>query len=382
MSAERVKEMAFLEHVRGCMLKPSYSIPPLPPSMELETKPVLRAAAEAHRHLAEVKGLAAAIPNPGILIDTLSLQEAKASSEIENIVTTQDELFQADLFPEGPRSAAAKEVALYRDSLKLGFEAMNRSSGLITNNTLIAMFQTLKRTTGEFRATPGTALKNDRTGDVVYVPPQDGREIIAHMTALERFINDDSLSDLDPLVKMAVIHHQFESIHPFPDGNGRLGRILNVLYLTRAGLLDIPILYLSRAITGSKGEYYRLLQAVREDGAWEDWVLYMLRAVASTSRTTLELIDGVRGQMADYKHRIRGDLPKLYSQDLLNNLFRHPYTRIEFLQNDLGITRQTAARYLDQLAEAGFLQKHQAGRNNYYINTGLVALFMRVSAEV
>lgn len=152
-----------------------------------------------------------------------------------------------------------------------------------------------------------------------------------------------------------------------------------MLYLTRVGLLDIPVLYLSRAITGSKGEYHRLLQAVRDDGAWEAWVLYMLRAVASTSRTTLELIDGVRGQMADYKHRIRRDMPKLYSQDLLNNLFRHPYTRIEFLQNDLDITRQTAARYLDQLADAGFVKKHQAGRNNYYINTSLIALFMRVS---
>jgi Fic family protein len=379
MSAGHVKEMAFFEHVRRHVLKPSYRIPPLPPPTELETKPVLRAAAEAHRYLAEVKGLAAAIPNQGILIDTLSLQEAKASSEIENIVTTQDELFQADLLPEAMRSPAAKEVALYRDALKLGFESMRTSGGLITNNTLIAMFQTLKRTTGEFRATPGTALRNDRTGEIVFVPPQDGREIIAHMTALERFINDDAMSDLDPLVKMAVIHHQFESIHPFPDGNGRLGRILNVLYLTRVGLLDIPVLYLSRAITGSKGEYYRRLQAVRDEGAWEDWVLYMLRAVASTSRTTLELIEGVRAQMADYKHRIRRDLPKLYSQDLLNNLFRHPYTRIDFVQTELGVTRQTAARYLDQLAEAGFVQKHQAGRNNYYINTGLVALFMRVS---
>jgi Fic family protein len=364
------------------MLKPSYSIPPLPPVAELETRVVLRAAAEAHRYLAEVKGRAAAIPNQGILIDTLSLQEAKASSEIENIVTTQDELFQADLIPDRPQSAAAKEVALYRDALKLGFRALQASQGLITNNTIISMFQKLKRTTGGFRNTPGTALKNDRTGDVVYVPPQDARDIVEKMNALERFINDDTLSDLDPLIKMALIHHQFESIHPFPDGNGRLGRILNVLYLTRVGLLDIPILYLSRAITGSKGDYYRLLQAVRDDGAWEDWVLYMLNAVASTSRATLELIEGVRVQMADYKKRIRSELPSLYSQDLLNNLFRHPYTRIEFLQSDLGVTRQTAGRYLDQLAEAGFVRKHQAGRNRYYINTELVALFLRVSEGV
>ena len=361
------------------MLKPTYALPRLPPPVEFETRAILRAAADAHRRLAEVKGRAAAIPNQGILIDTLTLQEAKASSEIENIVTTQDELFQADLFPMDPRSPAAKEVALYRDALKLGFEALSASGGLITNNTLVAMFQTLKRTGGGFRAAPGTALMNDRTGETVYVPPQDAGAIIREMTALERFVNDDGLCDLDPLIKMAIIHHQFESIHPFPDGNGRIGRILNVLYLTRSRLLDIPVLYLSGAITRSKGDYYRKLQDVRDTGAWEAWVLYMLGAVSSTPIATLDLIEGVRGLMADYKHRIRADLPRLYSQDLLNNLFRHPYTRIEFVQTDLGVTRQTAARYLDQLAQAGFLEKHQAGRNNYYVNTPLVGLFVRVA---
>lgn len=361
------------------MLSPTYVLPKLPPPVELETRAVLKAAADAHRRLAEVKGRAAAIPNQGILIDTLTLQEAKASSEVENIVTTQDELFQADLFPLAPGSPAAKEVALYREALKLGFEALTSSGGLISNNTLIAMFQTLKRTQGGFRATPGTALKNERTGEVVYVPPQEPAQIVAAMTALERFINDDTLSDLDPLIKMAVVHHQFESIHPFPDGNGRIGRILNVLYLTRLGLLDIPVLYLSGAITRSKSRYYALLQAVREDGAWEAWVIYVLEAVSTTALATLELIEGVRTIMADYKHRIRRDLPRLYSQDLLNNLFRHPYTRIEFVQTDLGVTRQTAARYLDRLAQAGFVAKHQSGRNNYYVNTPLVALFARVS---
>jgi Fic family protein len=350
--------------------------------MNLETVPVLKALAKANRALAELKGRAAIIPNQGILIDTLALQEAKASSEIENIVTTQDELFQADLQLDGPESPAAKEVARYRDALKLGFDRLCTSDGLITNRTLIEMFRLLKRNDGGFRVIPGTALKNDSTGEIVYVPPQESRMIEAAMSALERFINEDECSPLDPLIKMALIHHQFESIHPFPDGNGRIGRILNVLYLTRAGLLETPILYLSRQITRTKADYYRLLQAVRaEEGAWEDWVLYMLEAVAMTAHTTLALVEGMRKQMAGVKKRLRDELPGIYSQDLLNNLFRHPYTRIEFIVNDLTVSRQTAAKYLDGLAEKGFVAKHRSGRSNYYVNADLVRLFLEVSGE-
>lgn len=363
------------------MLKPSYTIPNLPPPVNLETVPVLKALAKANRALAELKGRAATIPNQGILIDTLTLQEAKASSEIENIVTTQDELFQADLKLEGPDSPAAKEVALYRDALKLGYHRLQTSGGLITNHTLIEMFQLLKRREGGFRVTPGTALKNDATGEVVYVPPQDAREIEAAMTALERFINEDEHSTLDPLINMALIHHQFESIHPFPDGNGRIGRILNVLYLTRTGLLEIPILYLSRHITRTKTDYYRLLQAVRTEGTWEVWILYMLEAVAETARTTLALVEGMRRQMVSVKKRLREETPGLYSQDLLNNLFRHPYTRIEFVVKDLHVSRQTAAKYLDLLAEKGFVVKHRQGRSNYYVNTDLVHLLLDASGE-
>lgn len=367
------------------MLKPAYTLPALPPPVDLETVPVLKALAAANRELAELKGRAATIPNQGILIDTLALQEAKASSEIENIVTTQDELFQADIFPGGPQSAAAKEVALYRDALKLGHERLRATGGLITNNTLIDLFRLLKARDEGFRATPGTMLRHDGTGEVVYVPPQDANEIVTLMTALERFINEDNACSLDPLIKMTLIHHQFESIHPFPDGNGRIGRILNVLYLTRTRLLEIPILYLSRHITRTKADYYRLLQAVRDtNGAhdsWQAWVLYMLEAVARTAATTLALVEGIRQQMASTKHRMRDRLPKLYSQDLLNNLFRHPYTRIEFVMADLGISRQTAAKHLDTLAAHGFVQKHQAGRNNYYINAGLVRLFLDLSGE-
>ncbi len=361
------------------MLKPAYVLPRLPPPVELETPAVLRAAAQAHRHLAELKGRARAIPNQGILIDTLALQEAKASSEVENIVTTQDELFRAGLSWADADSSAAKEVANYVVALKRGFEQLHATQGVISNNTLIDMFQVLKRTDERFRATPGTALRSERSGAVVYVPPQSLTEIEAQMTALEVFINDDTMSPLDPLVKMALIHHQFESVHPFSDGNGRIGRILNVLYLTRVGLLEIPVLYLSRYVTANKADYYRLLQAVRDDGDWEPWLLYMLAAVAITSRQTLELIDGMSRLMADYKQRLRDHPTIRYSQDLLNNLFRHPYTRIEFLQTDLDVTRQTASRRLDQLAEAGFVEKHQTGRNNYYVNRPLVDLLMRMS---
>lgn len=358
-------------------LQPSYNIPDLPSPSMIETAPVLKALARAHRYLAELKGKASTIPNQGILIDTLSLQEAKASSEIENIVTTQDELFQLNAFPENPSSPAAKEVARYRDALRHGFDEQRRLGGLLTNNMLIAMFQILKRTDGGFRETPGTALKNEGTGVLVYIPPQDANIIRAHMSALERFINaEDNEIDLDPLTRMAIIHHQFESIHPFPDGNGRIGRIITVLYLTRCGLLDIPILYLSRYITQNKATYYRLLQGVREDGEWEAWLLYMIKGVEETAIETLRLVESIRILMAAAKHRMRNEHPKIYSQDLLNNLFRHPYTRIEFVQNDLGVSRPTATKYLDELAANALLFKHRAGRNNYYINQPLVALFI------
>jgi len=293
--------------------------------VELETLPVMRALGSASRALAELKGRAATIPNPGILIDTLSLQEARASLEIENIVTPQDELYQADLFPQGPTSPAAKEVARYRDAMKLGFRMLRESGGLITNRMLISLFQLLMEREEGFRTTPGTALRNDQTGEIVCVPPQDGREVARHMAAL------------DPLLKMAIIHHQFESIHPFADGNGRIGRMLNVLYLVHAGLLDAPILYLSRHITRHKGDYYRLLQAVRTDGAWEEWLLFMLTAVERTSKTTLGLVERIGDQMRAMKHRMRDEVPKLYSQELLNNLFRPPTRALLLCRSTLAL---------------------------------------------
>ena len=356
------------------MPKPTYILPSLPPAANLETSSILRKLVIAHQYLAELKGRVPTIPNSDILIDTLSLQEAMASSEIENIVTTQDELFHADVFPEDSMSPAAKEVMHYRIALKQGYDALQKMQKIISNNTLIDIYRRLKERRDGFRSTPGTVLKNNK-GEIVYVPPQDAHEIVRYMEELERFINDGSKCSLDPLIKMAVIHHQFESIHPFSDGNGRVGRILNVLYLIKMGLLDTPILYLSRAIIQKKADYYHLLQAVREQGAWEDWVIYILEAVAETSKTTLQLTESIRNLMSDYKRLIRKDPSTRYSQDLLNNLFRHPYTRIDYMRRDLGVTRQTAVKYLDQLSAAGFVEKRRKGRNNYYINMPLVKLF-------
>lgn len=357
-------------------LKPTYEMPALPPAGITESPELLRALARAHRFLAELKGRAASIPNQGILIDTLTLQEAKASSEIENIVTTQDELFQANVFPEKIGSPAAKEVARYRDALRHGFGALIERQGILSNNTIIAMFQILKKSQGGFRNTPGTTLKNDQTGDLIYIPPQDANEILRYMNSLEKFINEDEETvAIDPLTRMAVVHHQFESIHPFPDGNGRIGRILNVLYLTRCGLLEIPILYLSRYITRNKAEYYRLLQWVRETGEWDEWLLYMVQGVEETAKDTLSLVSSIRDLMRETKEILRKNHSKIYSQDLLNNIFRHPYTRIEYVQSELNISRPTATKYLDQLAEGNVLVKYRDGRNNYYINEPLVQIF-------
>ena len=363
------------------MLVPTYQIPRLPPPVDFESVRILKALNRAGPAIAYLKGQAEKIPNQGILIDTLTLQEAKASSEIENLVTTQDELFQADAFPNERMSPETKEVALCRDALHLGYARLQETDGFMPNSSLINIYRLLKSTDGGFRVTPGTSLKNEQTGETIYVPPQDAREIIEHMSALERFVNEDSLCDLDPLIKMALIHHQFESIHPFSDGNGRIGRILNVLYLVRTRKLNIPILYLSRYITRNKEKYYRYLQGARDQGGWEDWVVFMLDAVAETSVTTSELVDGISGQMSSVKKRMRKELPKIYSQDLLNNLFRHPYTRIEFVQKDLRVSRQTAARYLDALVKHDFLEKRRAGKTSYFINVKLVQLFLDVSGE-
>ena len=360
------------------MTEKTYSIEQFPPRVDLQTVPVLQKLSQARAALGEMKGRATSLPNEAILLDTLSLQEALASSEIENIVTTQDEVFRVDLVAD-TGSVEAKEVARYRDAMRRGYEQW-RKNRFISENMLIDMFRLLKQRDEGYRRIP-VAVRNMQTGEDIYMPPPNGRAIEMYMRDLANFINDPAPEDMDPLVKMALIHHQFESIHPFSDGNGRVGRMLNVLYLTHAGLLDTPILYLSRAINRTKPDYYRLLQAVREQGAWEAWVIYILSAVHETASLTLRLISGIRDLMSEHKIRMRDELPKIYSQDLLNNLFRHPYTRIEYVANDLDIRRQTARKYLKQLTAHHFVNEIKSGRNNYYVNEQLVALFVNVSAE-
>lgn len=359
-----------------------YTIPQLPPHSNLETRAVLKALAIAHKNLAELKGRASSIPNQGILIDTLMLQEAAASSEIENIVTTQDELYQIDSLKGVYPSPEAKEVGMYGQALRLGYSQLIEKQGIISNNLIIALFQTLKGSTDEFRKHSGTALKNEKSGKIVYVPPQNYRDILMHMDALEKFVNNDNESDLDPLTHMALIHHQFESIHPFSDGNGRIGRILNVLYLCKIDLLEIPILYLSRYITQNKSEYYRLLQHTRDTLEWEPWLLYIIDAVSETAKETTQLVLGIKDLMSEYKSRIKTDHPKLYSHELVNNLFRHPYTRIEYVIDEVGVGRQTAGRYLDKLAETGLLEKVKVAQSNYYINAPLVRLLATNKLEI
>ncbi|HNI98570.1 MAG TPA: Fic family protein [Leptospiraceae bacterium] len=350
------------------------NIPELPLQEDVETKAVLKQASLAHRRLAELKGISKTIPNQAILINTLPLLEAKDSSAIENIITTHDEIFRESLFEDFVQSANAKEVQNYSLALRVGFEKV-KAGEVLTNNFIMEIQSLIESNRAGFRKLPGTNLKNEQTGEVIYTPPQNAEDIIRLMSNLEKFINDDTISVLDPLVKMAIVHHQFESIHPFYDGNGRTGRIINILYLVLKGLLDIPVLYLSRYIIRNKSNYYRLLQEVREKENWEEWILFILKGVEETSLETITLVESIRDLMKEYKNRIRSRF-HFYSQDLLNNLFYHPYTKIEFLERDLQISRQTASKYLDDLTNDGILQKEKMGKANYYINTKLFELFL------
>jgi len=357
------------------MISTGHNIQKLPFQQEIESRPVLKAAAAAHRRLAELKGVARSIPNETILISTLTLQEAKDSSAIENIITSHDELFRAELFIDQLTSPTAKEVQNYAYALRKGFELV-RHNKILSEAHILEIQEGLEQNRAGYRKLPGTELKNMQTGRTVYTPPQDHETIKSLMNNLATFINDDALSDLDPLVKLAIIHHQFESIHPFYDGNGRTGRIINMLYLVIKDLLDLPILYLSGFIIENKGEYYRLLQSVRETNDWEDWIIFVLRGIEQTARETIYLVEQIRLMMARYKQGIRSELPRIYSQDLLNNLFRHPYTKIEFVEEELGVTRKTASQYLQQLVEKDYLRLLKIGRSNFYLNAPLFDLFV------
>jgi len=352
-----------------------FELSELPYNIDLETKKVLKSLPSAHAALAELKGIASSIPNQNILINTLGLQEAKDSSAIENIITTHDDLYKSELNLDSFKSLNAKEVQNYISALKKGFE-LSSKSGLLTNKTILQIQEVLEDNKAGFRKLPGTELKNATTGEVIYTPPQDYDEILRLMTNLEKYINDSEMSNIDPLIKMAIIHFQFESIHPFYDGNGRTGRIINILYLINEKLQNLPILYLSSYIIKHKADYYTYLQKVRDENLWEDWILFMIKGVEETARETIELILKIKELMFEYKHQLR-DNYKFYSQDLLNNLFKHPYTKIEFVVNDVGVSRLTAANYLNKLAEDKILRKEKLGTGNYYINDKLFELLTK-----
>ena len=353
----------------------NWKLKELPLSVDVETKAVLKSLPSVHAALAELKGIASTIPNQIILVNTLGLQEAKDSSAIENIITTHDDLYKSELNLDSFKSPEAKEVQNYISALKKGFELI-KTKGLITNNIIVEILKELEGNSAGFRKLPGTALKSSSTGETIYTPPQDINEINKLMTNLEKFINDPSMCDYDPIIKMAIIHYQFESIHPFYDGNGRTGRIINILYLIIKKLQNLPILYLSNYIIQNKSDYYRLLQELRDNENWEEWLLFMIHGIEKTSRETIELIIQIKDLMMEYKHKLR-DNYKFYSQDLLNNLFKHPYTKIEFIVNDLNVSRITAANYLNKLAEDKILKKERIGTGNYYINEKLFNLLTK-----
>lgn len=358
-----------------------YNIPKLPLDFDFETKAIMRQVTKSNRRLAELKGVALTIPNEDILLSSLVLQEALDSSAVENIVTTSDELYRAELdIKGGLTNAATKEVLNYREAMQVGFDMVRRNR-LLTLNDIKQIQKTLEHNNAGFRTVPGTKLKSSK-GEVVYIPPQSGEDVARYMSNLEQYINDPEIHDIDPLIKMAIIHHQFESIHPFYDGNGRTGRIIAILYLVVNDLLDLPILYLSRYITHNKGEYYRLIQRIRDndpDNAedWEKWVLFILKGVEETAIETIRLVKSISALMAKYKNILKPLFGKQYKHELLNNLFFHPYTKIEFMERDMSVQRKTAAKYLDTIvSETGLLKKQKLGRSNYYINTELMELFI------
>ncbi len=365
-----------------------YIIPELPLHYDLETKTVLKQLNLSNKKLAELKGVAQTIPNENILINTLTLQEAKDSSEVENIVTTNDDLYKAELNLKNTLiNASTKEVLNYRQALQAGFSTA-RKTKLLTLKDIKKIQQVLEANNAGFRSIPGTKLKN-AYGETVYTPPQDGHEVERLMDNLEKYINVPELHDVDPLIKMAIIHHQFESIHPFYDGNGRTGRIISILYLVINDLLDLPILYLSRYITHNKGAYYRLIQQIRDKAdsgnarEWENWILFILKGVEETADETIRLVKGISTLMAEYKKILRPLLGKNYKHELLNNLFFHPYTKIEFIMKDMMVQRKTAAKYLEMIVKAGLIEKIKLGRSNYYMNIKLIELFVNhdVKAE-
>lgn len=350
--------------------EPYNSLPILPPKVNLETTKVLRKTIEASRALAQLNGMLTNLPNLTLFLDTIHLQEAKASSEIENIITTNDDLYKSLVADKKFNNPSTKEVISYKEALWHGLQLIEKRP-FITTNLCIEIVQSIKKNTAEIRTTPGTALKSTK-GKVIYTPPTGEGVIRDKLANLETFINAED--DMDPLIKMALMHYQFEAIHPFSDGSGRTGRILLLLYLKLEKLLDTPVIYLSEYIIRNKEDYYTKLREVTENEDWEEWIIYMLEMVEYTAKKGLERLKEVTGLMDQMGTEIKEKLPKVYSKELVEILFRLPYTKRQFLVSaELG-TPKTVGNYLIELEKAGFLRSEKVGKEKLYLNHRLMAV--------
>jgi Fic family protein len=350
--------------MRNSPTKPYNDLPLLPPAVDLESRAILKACVRSRTAVAELKLAGRLIPDQSVLINTIPLLEAKDSSEIENIVTTNDALFREASQLEDGGDPTAKEALRYRAAIFSGYESLKTRP--LTVRTAIEVCSQIKGVDLDVRKTPGTTLRSSFTGEVIYTPPQGFDRLNELLANWERFANSDD--DLDPLVRMAVLHYQFEAIHPFPDGNGRTGRVLNILSLIQAGILEIPTLYLSRHIVRSKSEYYGLLQGVTSDGAWEPWIIYMLKAVETTAIWTNDRIKAIRDLMDHTAAYVRAKAPGIYSHELIETIFAMPYTRIGNLIDRGVVKRVSASRYLKQLASIGVLEEEKVGRDKLFIH--------------
>ena len=337
----------------------------LPLKMDLETKEVLKQLSKTSRALAELKGIANTMPNQNILINAIMINEAKSSSSIENIVTTHDEIYKA-MVKTNNSTPAAKEVVDYRSAIWEGYNLI-KEYGFLNTNIIIKIQEKLEHNAG-IRRVPGTVIKNNVTGEIVYTPPQSKEEIMDYLQNLENYINQDS--DIDPLIKLAIIHYQFESIHPFYDGNGRTGRIINILYLVLKEMLDTPILYLSKYIINNKKEYYNLFQSTRNTNNFEDWIIYILKGIEQTAGETVNIINKIRDEMYLMKQELRSKT-KIYSKELLEALFYEFYTKIPYIAKILNVSEKTAQKYLDMLVDLNFLTSEKVGRERIYRNERL-----------
>jgi Fic family protein len=351
--------------------QPYNDLPLLPPAVELETKAILKQAIAASRAVANLRGKAQQIPNQRMMIDAIVLQEARLSSEIENIVTTNDELYRAAADMDGLFDSHTKEVLRYRQAIWYGYEQIKKRP--LSINIFVEIVRIIKQIELDVRKTTGTKLAGP-SGEIVYTPPEGETVVREKLANLERFIYGED--DLDPLVKLAVMHYQFEAIHPFADGNGRTGRILNILFLVEQGLLDMPVLFLSRYIIKNKSDYYDGLRRVTEDGSWEAWIIYILKGIEITAQQTSEQIDAILKLMETIKDAMREKAEKIYSKELLEIIFMHPYCKIKFLEQGGIAKRQTASNYLQTLSEIGILRTEKIGRENYYVNDALLKILM------